>query len=85
MGPTYLWYQLYQLIELGCAFGLGRGAAETAVASMVRGAVDTMTNSGLSPDAVMDLIPVKPLGSIEPMVSEAYASTLTGLHQKLKT
>src|SRR5512139_980229 len=78
MGPTYLWYQLYQLVELGCAFGLGRGTAEAAVASMVRGAVGTMMDSGLSPEAVMDLIPVKPLASIEPVVAEAYNSVLTG-------
>ena len=27
MGPTYLWYQLYQLIDLGVEFGLTREAA----------------------------------------------------------
>jgi pyrroline-5-carboxylate reductase len=84
MGPTYLWYQLYQLTDLGCEFGLGREAAETAVAAMVSGAVATMTDSGMGGDAVMDLIPVKPLASLEPTVREAYASVLSGLHRKLK-
>ncbi len=83
MGPTYLWYQLYQLADLGCEFGLGREAAAKAVAAMVSGAVETMTSSGMAPAAVMDLIPVKPLASLEPAVTEAYVSGLTALHRKL--
>jgi pyrroline-5-carboxylate reductase len=84
MGPTYLWYQLYQLIDLGCQFGLTREAATQAVATMVNGAVDTMTAAGLKPDGVMDLIPVKPLASLEPSVKEAYGTLLEALHGKLK-
>jgi pyrroline-5-carboxylate reductase len=84
MGPTYLWYQLYQLIDLGCQFGLTRDAAAEAVAAMVNGAVDTMTAAGLKPDGVMDLIPVKPLASLEPSVKDAYGTLLAALHAKLK-
>jgi pyrroline-5-carboxylate reductase len=83
MGPTYLWYQLYQLIELGCGFGLGREDAAAAVAAMVDGASATMGLSGLTPEGVMDLIPVKPLAGIEETVRQAYVGTLTALHQKL--
>ncbi len=83
MGPTYLWYQLYQLIELGCQFGLSREAATEAVAAMVHGAAGTISDFSLPPDAVMDLIPVKPLAAIEETVKEAFASTLGALHQKL--
>lgn len=84
MGPTYLWYQLYQLIDLGVAFGLTREAAVEAVAAMVHGASSAMTKAGLPPQGVMDLIPVKPLAAIEPSVTEAYVSTLRALHNKLK-
>ncbi len=84
MGPTYLRYQLYQLIDLGCQFGLTREAATQAVAAMVNGSVDTMTAAGLKPDGVMDLIPVKPLSSLEPSVKEAYGTLLAALHAKLK-
>ena len=84
MGPTYLWYQLYLLADLACEFGLDRGAAEAAVAAMVNGAVTTMVSSGMSREAVLDLIPVKPLAAIEPTVSEAYTGLLRALHQKLK-
>jgi pyrroline-5-carboxylate reductase len=84
MGPTYLWYQLYQLIDLGCEFGLTREAATEAVAAMMGGAVSTMTGAGLTPADVMDLIPVKPLAPIEQTVREAYVNTLGGMHKKLK-
>jgi pyrroline-5-carboxylate reductase len=84
MGPTYLWYQLYQLIDLGVQFGLTREAAVEAVAAMVNGTSSTMTGSGLPPEGVMDLIPVKPLAALEPSVKEAYVNTLSALHKKLK-
>jgi pyrroline-5-carboxylate reductase len=84
MGPTYLWYQCYQLIDLGCEFGLTREAATEAVSAMMTGAADTMTAAGIPPDGVMDLIPVKPLASIEETVRKAYSATLGALHDKLK-
>jgi pyrroline-5-carboxylate reductase len=84
MGPTYLWYQLYQLAELGRSFGLSPEATDAAVAAMVSGTLRTMADSGMTQEAVMDLIPVKPLSAIEPTVKEAYANTLGGLFRKLK-
>jgi pyrroline-5-carboxylate reductase len=84
MGPTYLWYQLYHLIDLGCAFGLTPDVATEAVTAMVDGATATMLKAGLPAEGVMDLIPVKPLAAIEPTVKQAYSDTLGGLHKKLK-
>jgi pyrroline-5-carboxylate reductase len=84
MGPTYLWYQVYQLIDLACEFGLTRDAATEAVVAMMDGAASTMAGAGLAPEEVMDLIPVKPLASMEPTVKDAYTSTLSALHKKLK-
>ncbi len=85
MGPTYLWYQLYQLIDLGCEFGLTRDAAGQAVVAMLQGAASTMAEAGMTPEGVMDLIPVKPLAPIEQTVREAYSNTLGALHKKLKS
>lgn len=84
MGPTYLWYQLYQLIELGCTFGLTRDAATEAVIAMVNGATETMVKAGLPPEGVMDLIPVKPLAGLEATVKQAYSDSLGGLFKKLR-
>jgi len=84
MGPTYLWYQLYQLVDLARRFGLAQEEAECAVAAMVNGAVETMAASGMGPEAVMDLVPVKPLAALEATVRDGYVNTLTALHDKLK-
>lgn len=84
MGPTYLWYQLYHLIDLGCSFGLSRSATTEAVTAMVDGATATIVAAGLPPEDVMDLIPVKPLAAIEPTVRQAYSDTLGSLYKKLK-
>jgi pyrroline-5-carboxylate reductase len=84
MGPTYLWFQLYELQELGKSFGLTDKQAWKGIRKMLKGAVETMDDSGLSPGEVMDLIPVKPLGEDEAMIRNAYRTKLTGLYQKLK-
>jgi len=83
MGPTYLWFQLYELQTLAESFGLSRDGAVNAVKYMVHGASDVMTDSGLSADKVMDLVPVKPLAEDETAVRELYRKKLSSLHQKL--
>lgn len=85
MGSTYLWFQLYELINLGESFGLGPQAVRDGIADMVTGAVATMVESGLKPAQVMDLVPVKPLGDDEAMIRELYRNKLTALHAKLKS
>jgi len=84
MGPTYLWFQLHELQEIAQSFGLTRRDAETGIAKMVKGAVKTMYRSGLTPEKVMDLIPVRPLGEEEANIRNLYRSKLGGLFKKLK-
>ena len=84
MGPTYLWFQLYELLELGKSFGLTDKQAWKGIKKMLKGALETIDESGLSPEQVMDLIPVKPLGEDEAAIRNAYRTKLTGLYQKLK-
>ncbi len=84
MGPTYLWFQLYELLELGKSFGLTDKQAWKGIRKMLKGALETIDESGLSPDEVMDLVPVKPLGEDEAMIRNAYRTKLTGLYRKLK-
>lgn len=85
MGPTYLWFQLYELQELGRSFGLTDEAAQEGIAKMAIGAVETMTASGLSAAEVMDLVPVKPLQADEAAIKEFYRAKLDGLFKKLKS
>lgn len=85
MGPTYLWFQLYELQELGQSFGLTDEAVREGIAKMVIGAVKTMTTSGLPAAEVMDLVPVKPLKDDEAAIKEFYRAKLDGLFKKLKS
>ena len=84
MGPTYLWFQLYELQAIGRSFGLTSQEVEAGIAAMTLGAVKTMAESGLAPEAVMDLVPSKPLGEDEATVKGLYRSKLEAMFKKLK-
>ena len=43
-----------------------------------------MYKSGLTPQEVMDLIPVKPIGEHEAQITEIYNTKLIGLFEKIK-
>jgi pyrroline-5-carboxylate reductase len=85
MGPTYLWFQLYELQNLGRQFGLTEQELNDGISKMVTGAVKAMFESRLAPEEVMDLIPVKPLGEEELNIKNVYRSKLAALYQKLKS
>jgi pyrroline-5-carboxylate reductase len=57
---------------------------QKGIAHMVIGAVETMRQSGLRADEVMDLVPVKPLGDDEAQVRNLYRTKLPALFAKLK-
>jgi pyrroline-5-carboxylate reductase len=84
MGPTYLWFQLHELEGLAVEFGFGAGEAADAVAAMAEGAAKTMKESGLTPEEVMDLVPVKPLGDVEDEIREMYRTRLRALYKRLR-
>jgi len=83
MGPTYLWFQLYELERLGREFGLSEREVEDGISSMAIGAVKTMRESGLSAEEVMDLVPIKPIGDGEEKIMELYSTSLRALHESL--
>lgn len=84
MGPTCLWFQLYELEQIAVSFGLSPERAADAVRKMAEGTVQTMMWSHLTPEQVMDLVPVRPLGEDEPAIREMYRRRLPALYQKLK-
>jgi len=83
MGPTYLWFQLYELERLGREFGLGEREVEDGISSMAIGAVKTMRETGLSAEEVMDLVPIKPIGEGEEKIKELYRMSLRALRERL--
>ena len=84
MSPTYLWFQLYELQEIGKSFGLSDQELEQGILKTVVGTVKTMYESGLPPKEVIDLIPVRPLGDEEENLKNVYRSKLEALFRKLK-
>lgn len=84
MGPTYFWPQLYALKSLGESFGLTGEAAMDALDKMLWGAVATMKQSGLSPEEVQDLVPVKPMADDVGAISAAYGQKLNAVMDKIR-
>lgn len=84
MGPTYLWYQLQVLREMGIQFGLSEAEITPALKRMVCGSARTLLESELSPAEVMNLVPVKPLAELEPLVTEAYQKQLSAIYRKIQ-
>ena len=84
MGPTYYWYQWQALRDVALQFGLAPERADDALRQMLDGAAATLLQSGLTPAAVMDLIPVRPLQSIEESVTAAYSTALPALYTKIR-
>ncbi len=84
MGHTYFWYQLQQLKELGLSYGLSESEANETISAMLWGTTETLFNSGLNYDKVVDLVPVKPMAEHENTIKEYYKTCLNGLYQKIK-
>jgi pyrroline-5-carboxylate reductase len=84
MGPTYLWFQLQELRELGVRFGLSGPAVDAGLAATVRGAAAMLLESGLPPAEVLDTIPVHPFKEREASIHAAYEELLPGLWAKLR-
>jgi pyrroline-5-carboxylate reductase len=84
MGHTYFWYQVQQLKELGLSYGLSENEAKETIAAMLWGTTETLFNSGLSYDKVVDLVPVKPMAEHENTVKEFFKTCLNGIYQKIK-
>jgi pyrroline-5-carboxylate reductase len=85
MGPTYLWFQLFTLVDLAKRFGLAPQEALAAVSAMAAGAGMTMLKSDLTAEEILDLIPAKPLGEHENEIIKMYETKLTAMYSKMTT
>ena len=84
MLPTYFWFQWNYLEEIGVMTGLTKSESEEAVHQTLLAALNLMYDSELTPQEVIDLIPVKPIGEHESQISEIYKTKLIGLFEKIK-
>ncbi len=84
MLPTYFWFQWNELANLGIKMGLNEAQSKESVRETLIAAINLMFNSDLSPEQVMDLIPVKPIGEYQTQITEIYQSKLLTLYEKIK-
>jgi pyrroline-5-carboxylate reductase len=84
MLPTYFWFQWKELIEIGCRIGLTEDESRNSVRDTMLAALRTYFYSDLTPDEVIDLIPVKPIGENETVIKEIYNDKLRSLFEKIK-
>jgi pyrroline-5-carboxylate reductase len=84
MLPTYFWFQWKALNEVALQIGLSKKEAKKAIKSTLKKSIKLYYNSALSPDEVMNLIPVKPIGENEAEITEIYQKKLPALYGKIK-
>jgi len=83
MLPTYFWFQWKELIKLGDPMGLTEAESNVAIQQTLLAAMNLYFESGLSPEQVIDLIPVKPIGENQAQITEIYQTKLMGLFDKI--
>jgi len=84
MLPTYFWFQWKELAEIGQKIGLNEKESMDSIFDTLMASLNLMYKSGLTPEEVMDLIPVKPIGEHESQITEIYQTKLIGLFEKIK-
>lgn len=84
MLPTYFWFQWKKMEEIAMKTGFSEDDAKRVIRSTLMRASNLYYKSGLTPEEVMDLIPVKPIGDHEEQIEEILESKLMGLYGKIK-
>jgi pyrroline-5-carboxylate reductase len=84
MLPTYFWFQWKKMEEIAIRTGLTKDASRRISKATLSRAIKLYYNSGLSPEEVIDLIPVKPIGEHEKEIETILENKLLGLYQKIK-
>ena len=84
MLPTYFWFQFVELSKIGIQIGLSEEESKKSIQQTLIAAIKLMYESKLSPEQVMDLIPVKPMAENQDQISDIYQTKLMGLFEKIK-
>jgi pyrroline-5-carboxylate reductase len=84
MLPTYFWFQWQELEAIGEKTGLSKEEAAKTIQNTLKNAIKLWYKSGLTPEEVMDLIPVKPIGENEEEIKNTLNAKLLGLFEKIK-
>lgn len=82
--PSFFWFQWNEISKIGTQVGLTEDESKASVQQTLIAAINLMFQSGLSPDQVMNLIPVKPIGEHQDQIAEIYQTKLMGLFEKIR-
>lgn len=83
MGPTYFWFQFYELQNIVKGFGLNNDEFKDGITKMLNGSLKTMF-SELTPEEVMDLVPVRPIGEHEETIKGIFNDKLNQVFNRIK-
>ncbi len=84
MLPTYFWFQWKKMEELALQMGFNEEEAAKVIRKTLQRSLKLYYDSGLTPDEVIDLIPVKPIGEHEAEIEQILETKLLALYQKIK-
>jgi pyrroline-5-carboxylate reductase len=84
MLPTYFWFQWKKMEEIAVKTGFSEAEAKRVIGDTLKRSLKLYYNSGLSPDEVIDLVPVKPIGEHEAEIEQILETKLLGLYEKIK-
>ena len=84
MLPTYFWFQWKELVEIGKKTDLSESESIDSITETIVASLNLMYKSGLKPEEVIDLIPVKPIGEHEQQIVDIYKTKLLGLFEKIR-
>ena len=85
MGPTYLLFQLFELVSQAQSFGLTKEEAVEAVAAMSSGSAELIRHTEIPAETAMDLVPVRPMADDEGAIKEMIRNRTNAIYQKLRS
>ena len=84
MLPTYFWFQWKKMEEIAMKTGFSEADAKKVIGDTLKKSLKLYYKSDLSPEEVIDLIPVKPIGDHEAEIEQMLETKLLGLYEKIK-
>lgn len=84
MLPTYFWFQWKKMEEIAMKTGFSEADAKKVIGDTLKRSLKLYYKSELSPEEVIDLIPVKPIGDHETEIEQMLETKLLGLYDKIK-
>jgi pyrroline-5-carboxylate reductase len=84
MLPTYFWFQWRKMEEIAEKMGFPETEAKKVIGETLKRSLKLYYKSELSPEEVIDLVPVKPIGEHEAEIEKMLETKLLGLYEKIK-